>query len=515
MLRDIQVIIKSDDVVLKTANLSSSNTATIVKAQKGLAYEFLDMESGNAPEVIYVKRDGNDLHVSFANKEDEDYKNIDAEEVELIIRDYYIEGNSGELIGLNNGSYQDYGALDLDNTPYSDLENQEFAYQDLDNEIVIGWLPIGLGLFGLGALAGAAGGGGSEAANTLPATPLEETPAEETPVEITPPPTLALVEDTGRSATDNNTYNQTVKVSGLLSGVAWEYSVDGGQNWVSGSGTTFDIDEGEHLAGTIQVKQIDSAGHVNCASNNADFIIDITPPAGQTDVRGDLSITTEPYAETMIYDVDGSEVENYGYADVNGEIIIDFRSFAADYIVDGFSGYVAYEDIAGNTSVYNEEDIIIGGAGDDTIIGGKGSDLLWGGANDSSNTSDDDADTFLWNIDDVGTVEAPAIDRIMDFNDGNTGTQTDISACLDTLDIKELLVGLGDPGTNYILDEIRGDDTYFYINSAGALDVTSVTTASETADQIIILDNYIGRVNFIIPDGTEACIDFSGGTSMY
>src|SRR5690606_35365460 len=66
-----------------------------------------------------------------------------------------------------------------------------------------------------------------------PSTPVELV------VDITPPaaPTAVLANDTG--ITDGITSDATVNVSGLESDATWEYSVDGGASWTSGTGSSF------------------------------------------------------------------------------------------------------------------------------------------------------------------------------------------------------------------------------------------------------------------------------------
>ena len=61
------------------------------------------------------------------------------------------------------------------------------------------------------------------------------------------PPSLSLQTDTGPQ--DGVTREAVIQVSGLEAGARWEYSLDGGSNWIDGSGSTFTID----AEGTYQV----------------------------------------------------------------------------------------------------------------------------------------------------------------------------------------------------------------------------------------------------------------------
>ncbi|WP_158283946.1 Ig-like domain-containing protein [Pseudomonas sp. OV226] len=91
-------------------------------------------------------------------------------------------------------------------------------------------------------------------------------------------PTLALVQDTGKSTSDSITNNKLVNVAGLESGYAsWEYSVDGGA-WQAGSGTTFSLGEGSH---SYAVRQTDKAGNVSVASTVKTWLLDTVADAPQ------------------------------------------------------------------------------------------------------------------------------------------------------------------------------------------------------------------------------------------
>ena len=84
----------------------------------------------------------------------------------------------------------------------------------------MGWTGIGLGLIGIAA---AAGGGSS--------TPPPDAPS------------VALDTDTGKAADDGITTVATLSVTGLSveAAATWEYSTDGGTNWVAGQGSAITL----------------------------------------------------------------------------------------------------------------------------------------------------------------------------------------------------------------------------------------------------------------------------------
>lgn len=67
-------------------------------------------------------------------------------------------------------------------------------------------------------------------------------------------PQLTLLNDTGVSSTDGWTSNGTVMVNGLVIGAAWQYSLDNGATWLTGTGNSFDLpaQDGRYA---LQVKQ--------------------------------------------------------------------------------------------------------------------------------------------------------------------------------------------------------------------------------------------------------------------
>ncbi|WP_024792268.1 type I secretion C-terminal target domain-containing protein [Candidatus Ruthturnera calyptogenae] len=69
--------------------------------------------------------------------------------------------------------------------------------------------------------------------------------------------TLASAGDTGASS-DNITSNKIINISG---GVTWEYSTDGGENWIKGSDSSFELSSQSYVQGQIQVKQVDEYGN--------------------------------------------------------------------------------------------------------------------------------------------------------------------------------------------------------------------------------------------------------------
>ncbi|MBH8581136.1 Ig-like domain-containing protein, partial [Bisbaumannia pacifica] len=103
--------------------------------------------------------------------------------------------------------------------------------------------------------------------------------------------------------------------------------------------------------------------------------------------------------------------------------------------------------------------------GNDTLIGGADDDILIGGAGD---------DVFQWQLGDEGGSNAPAVDVVKDFGNGD-----DVLDVADLLQDEESAVDLG----SYVVAEEDGADTVLYLNSQGNLGGDK-----ENADQVIRLE---------------------------
>ncbi|MDC9714556.1 MAG: Ig-like domain-containing protein, partial [Gammaproteobacteria bacterium] len=91
-------------------------------------------------------------------------------------------------------------------------------------------------------------------------------------------PSITLVSDTGSSSTDGVTNNGQVNVTGLETDATWQYSVNKGTDWTTGTNTSFTLAEGTYTADSIQVRQTDVAGNVSAAAKLTAITIDKSAP---------------------------------------------------------------------------------------------------------------------------------------------------------------------------------------------------------------------------------------------
>ena len=170
------------------------------------------------------------------------------------------------------------------------------------------------------------------------------------------PVTLTLAADTGSLPDDRITSNGQVNVTGLESGAAWRYTVNGGAvspTFTTGTGTFFTLDEGDYAVDQVQVVQ-SLGGADSLPTSLAAVTVDTTAPvitltddtvAGNTGVVG--TAYTDP-GTTATDNVDTSVDV------VLGGDTLDINTAAGTYLIT----YDA-TDTAGNGAVQVERTVTV------------------------------------------------------------------------------------------------------------------------------------------------------------
>jgi cyclophilin family peptidyl-prolyl cis-trans isomerase/methionine-rich copper-binding protein CopC len=85
-------------------------------------------------------------------------------------------------------------------------------------------------------------------------------------------------------------------VSGLEAGGSWSYSVDKGQSWKAGSGSSLTLAEGSYGAGVIQVRQTDGLGNASVTPGVMvrALVVDTTAPLVQALSPADEALAVAP-----------------------------------------------------------------------------------------------------------------------------------------------------------------------------------------------------------------------------
>jgi hypothetical protein len=192
------------------------------------------------------------------------------------------------------------------------------------------------------------------------------------------------------------TNNNILSVSGLLSGAAWQYSIDAGLNWLLGSGSSLALNDGSYRDGQVQVRQILNGALSPAAASFAAFTIKTTAPepriAGvgrrnQVNAAGNRrqirGLGVDPFTKVEI--VSGSSV--LGVTSSNSKGLFSYTLTPENIKKLGQGGrksvLAVQVDAAGNTGRSSSPLFRI-----NTTRGSKQRDLLTGEAKRR--------DTFLW-----------------------------------------------------------------------------------------------------------------------
>lgn len=144
---------------------------------------------------------------------------------------------------------------------------------------------------------------------------------------------------------------------------------------------------------------------------------------------------------------------------------------------DRIYGYAGNDSLSGGAG----DDLLRGGSGNDTLLGGDGNDLIIGGKDNDTLTGGLGVDVFRWELGDQGTISAPAIDTITDFNPAPVASGGDV------LDLRDLLQGESHLGT-----AVGNLEQFLHFSAANGntvLQVSSTGNVGVSHDQTIILQN--------------------------
>lgn len=176
-------------------------------------------------------------------------------------------------------------------------------------------------------------------------------------------PVIFLATDSGQSQSDGITNDTTYRVKLAKDTESWEYSLDNGANWVTGSGTSFELNENQTYAiGSIQVRQTDTAGNLSSEKSNTvevttDTIAPDAPSASLHDDTGasdedgitndtTVDVTLADDAVSWQYSLDGGTTWSASQAaSVTSFELADNTTYAIDSL------QIRQYDAAGNVSV--------------------------------------------------------------------------------------------------------------------------------------------------------------------
>ena len=188
-------------------------------------------------------------------------------------------------------------------------------------------------------------------------------------------PILTLANDTGVSPTDGVTSDASINVSGLEAGGKWDYSLDGGQTWTHGSGTSISGSMLSEGTNHVTVQQTDAAG--NQSTNTIDVVKDsvVAQPSIGALENGKLTIGNLESGAAWDYSLNGGTTWIHG---TGTDLPIEAVSVGNSQLT------VRQTDAAGNQAMAplnvvrgtDAADVVNAPAGGGVLIGGGGPDAF-------------------------------------------------------------------------------------------------------------------------------------------
>ncbi|CAC9562575.1 hypothetical protein [uncultured Gammaproteobacteria bacterium] len=298
--------------------------------------------------------------------------------------------------------------------------------------------------------------------------------------------------DTGSLNNDGITNNGLITINNLEMNATWQYSVNNGNDFVNGTGSSFTLaDNTTYAANAIQVRQTDAVGNVSdIGKNTLRIIVDNTDPTFDLqptaiNVNVNTPITTTVYDaqatnlnggnadEGITYRIKGTNADKFAITTDTG--ILTYKTIQAT-AHDNDTVTIVATDVAGNEA---EQPIIVS-----VKMIGLSTSVVWSGIGDDNklNASEMAATTLSGTVAIIGTVTSINISSIV-FKQGNTTVHT-ISANLPSVNASDNTWTLANDST-WTSKLTQGDYTVTVNlsgngNSVGVTGLSSITTAVDT-----------------------------------
>jgi VCBS repeat-containing protein len=209
-------------------------------------------------------------------------------------------------------------------------------------------------------------------------------------------------------------------------------------------------------------------------------------------IKADGAYVYKP--DTDANNIGEQDVFNYTLSQADGDtasaalvIGIADPNYQAPTLLSGSASGETLSGTAGSDVILGQggDDILFGGLGDDrlegglgndTLSGGDGNDLIIGGKGNDILSGDAGIDTFVWTLNDQGSIAAPSVDTIKDFNVVGG----------DKLSLQGLLVGDHSNLGDFLKFEQIGNKLTLQVDHDGS----TADNAEFHATQTIVFDNY-------------------------
>jgi hypothetical protein len=302
-------------------------------------------------------------------------------------------------------------------------------------------------------------------------------------------PTFDFV-DTGSLNNDGITNNGLITINNLEMNATWQYSVNNGNDFVNGTGSSFTLaDNTTYAANAIQVRQTDAVGNVSdIGKNTLRIIVDNTDPTFDLqptaiNVNVNTPITTTVYDaqatnlnggnadEGITYRIKGANADKFAITTDTG--ILTYKTIQAS-AHDNDAVTIVATDVAGNEA---EQPITVS-----VEVMSLSTSVVWSGIGNDNKINVDEmaATTLSGTVTIVGTVNSISISSIV-FKQGNTDIHT-ISNNLPSINASGNTWTLANDST-WTSKLTQGDYTVTVNlsgNSGNVTDSSSITTAIDT-----------------------------------
>ncbi|AYQ55815.1 alpha integrin [Bathymodiolus thermophilus thioautotrophic gill symbiont] len=233
--------------------------------------------------------------------------------------------------------------------------------------------------------------------------------------DTTQPLAIALTNDAGSSNSDGISKNGEITIKHLKSGDTWEYSTNGGNSFISGTGNSFVLASGTYGANDIQIKVSGSATIIKYASS---ITIDTLAPsftsAATAEVEANTEASTTIYTaatddNTVTYTLKAGEQQDKFTISNTGELKYkQAQTQAGTHTVT-----IIATDIAGNTA---EKTVSVS-----VVDIGLSTSITWNniGTDNIINTAEMATATLSGTVSVIGTVSSISVSSIV-FKQGDT-----------------------------------------------------------------------------------------------
>ncbi|CAB5504677.1 hypothetical protein THERMOT_2006, partial [Bathymodiolus thermophilus thioautotrophic gill symbiont] len=235
-----------------------------IQPQTGIAYQLNPKDFNTKKTSLIAKRVNDDLEVTFAESVliFDNYFTLCKADLSCLVSLPTEDGGLYHVVAdtfftLEDGTqvvyfYGEQSIVATESSATSTDDNQSFSDVIASNIGIVAAVVVA-------AVVVASSGSGSDGDGDVNGDGDDD--------DTTQPLVIALTNDAGSSNSDGISKNGEITIKHLKSGDTWEYSTDGGNSFISGTGNSFVLASGTYGANDIQIKVSGSATIIKYASS--------------------------------------------------------------------------------------------------------------------------------------------------------------------------------------------------------------------------------------------------------